>query len=223
MVGAAGHREWVDGVVGQFGSVICDRYDPARQPAMRSNARAWLRWNPGDEDLRWLLDHHRDGIHRQDLRALSGDLDTAAERRRAFIATLLWGAGTTNRYYGRHSHALAFGGLDEMLDQSLKSVQRGDLSGGWSAMYDLPGLGFRFFTKWLWVTGIDSELQTAPLVFDQRVINGLGKTGWPAHLGQINYKQRWLNYCSDAAAVGEQLGVSGEWVEYWLFAGAPAA
>lgn len=153
---------------------------------------------------------------------MSGDLDTAAKRRRAFVVTLLWGAGTTNRYYGRHSQALAFGGLNEILDQSVKSVQCGDLSGGWSAMYRLPGLGFRFFTKWLWAAGVHAQLETSPLVFDQRVIDGLAKRGWPFHSRQINYKQRWLNYCSDAAAVGERLGVTGEWVEYWLFSGAQA-
>ncbi len=152
---------------------------------------------------------------------MSGQLDSVAQRRRAFVTTLLWGVGTTNRYYGRHAEALAFAGLDDMLEQSVSAVKRDDLASGWSAIYRLPGLDFRFFTKWLWVAGVAAKLKAPPLVFDQRVIDGLAKTGWPFHPRQINYKRRWLNYCSDAAAVGERVGVSGEWVEYWLFDGAP--
>lgn len=215
------HREWVDRVAEQYGSVIRGRFDPARQPAMTSNTSAWLRWNLHDEDVAWALGHYADGVHRRDLWELSSDLSTPANRRRAFVSTLLWGVGTTNRYYRRHSQALAFDGLGDMLEQSVAAVQRGDLAGGWSAIYGLPGLGFRFFTKWLWVAGAATQLEIRPLVFDQRVIDGLATTEWPSHLRRINYKQRWLNYCSDAALVGQRLGITGEWVEYWLFSGAP--
>lgn len=215
------HIEWVDRIVDRYGSVIRGRYDPGTQPAMTSNAGPWLRWNPRDEDVRWALDHYNKGIHRKDLWAVSRQLDDAANRRRAFVITLLWGVGRTNRYYGRHSAALASPDLDEMLDQSVEAVSQGDLARGWSAIYRLPGLDFRFFTKWLWVAGVNTGLFAPPLVFDQRVINGLAKTDWPSHPRQINYKQRWLNYCADAAAVGDRLGITGEWVEYWLFSGAP--
>lgn len=215
-----GHRQWADRIATSYGHVIREQYDPATQPAMKSNAGAWLRWNPNDVDVRLALEEFRFGVRRSDLRAMSGQLNSVAKRRRAFVTTLLWGVGTTNRYYGRHSKALAFPGLDDVLEQSVSAVQREDLSSGWSAIYRLPGLDFRFFTKWLWVAGADGNLKAPPLVFDQRVIDGLAKTDWPSHPRQINYKQRWLNFCADAAAVGERVGVSGEWIEYWLFDGA---
>ena len=189
---------------------------------MSSNATAWRRWNPHDEDVKQALSDYNAGVHRSDLWALARDLETTARRRHAFVVTLLWGVGTTNRYYGRHSQALASAGLDGMLDESVAAVRHGDLAKGWSAIYRLPGLDFRFFTKWLWVAGVGTDLQSRPLVYDQRVINGLVKTTWPSHPRRINHRQRWLNYCADAAAVGRQLGVNGEWVEYWLFSGAPA-
>jgi hypothetical protein len=214
------HQEWIDRVVDGYGTVIVDRYDPAKQPAMKSNAQAWRRWNPDDEDVRWALEHYGQGVHRSDLWAISRDLEITERRRRAFVVTLLWGVGTTNRYYGRHSQALASAELNGMLDASVAAVRRNDLAGGWSAIYSLPGLGFRFFTKWLWVAGVGADLPAAPLVFDQRVIDGLAKTKWPTHPRQINNKQRWLNYCGDAAAAGKRLGVNGEWIEYWLFSGA---
>lgn len=131
--------------------------------------------------------------------------------------------GTTNRYYGRHAQALAFPGLDDLLESSVEAVQRDDIAGGWSAIYRLPGLQFRFFTKWLWVAGMGADLEVPPLTFDNRVIEALKSTNWPFHPRQINDKQRWLNYCADAAAVGRQLGVGGEWVEHWLFNGAKAS
>ncbi|MCP9274076.1 8-oxoguanine DNA glycosylase OGG fold protein [Mycolicibacterium arenosum] len=217
------HEEWVNRVVEQHGPVIRARYNPANQQRMRPNVGAWLRWNPGDGDVRWALDHYREGVNRNDLKGLSSDLGTNSTRRRAFVVTLLWGVGPTNRYYGRHAEALAHGDLDAMLKKSAIAAQRGDLAGGWSAIYGLPGLGFRFFTKWLWVAGMNAELATPPLVFDQRVIDSLRRTRWPFQLGEMNFKQRWLNYCADAAAVGNELGVTGEWVEHWLFNRAPIA
>lgn len=216
------HLEWVDRIAEMYGPVIRRQYDPAKQAAMRSNAGAWRRWNSRDEDVSWSLDTYPDGVHRTDIWELASDPSTATKRRRAFVVTLLWGAGKTNRYYGRHAEALAFGDLNDILERSVAAVAHGDLAGGWSAIYRLPGLDFRFFTKWLWVAGVHARLESPPLIFDQQVINGLAKTDWPFHSRRINYKQRWLNYCVDASAVGKRLGVSGEWVEYWLFSGAPA-
>lgn len=215
------HRLWVTRIAADYGTVIRDRFDPSEQPAMKSNGNAWRRWNPDDTDVRWALEHYAQGIHRSDLRALSRELDSAPQRRRAFVATLLWGVGSTNRYYGRHSRALASPDLAGMLERSVAAVQEGELAGAWSAIYRLPGLDFRFFTKWLWVAGASANLDAPPLVFDQRVINGLYKTEWPFHARQINNRQRWVNYCSDSAALATELGISGEWIEYWLFSGAP--
>lgn len=140
MAGVDVHQQWVDHVVTQYGQVIRDRFDPATQPAMSSNARAWRRWNPGDHDVAWALDQYGRGVHRTDLAALARDLDTVADRRRAFVVTLLWGVGTTNWYYGRHAQALASPDLDAMLDRSAGAIRRGDLADGWSAIYRLPGL-----------------------------------------------------------------------------------
>jgi hypothetical protein len=150
-------------------------------------------------------------------------LSTPTKRRRAFVATLLWGVGTTNRYYGRHAEALASEDLHEILEKTVEQVSRDDLEGAWSTATRLPGLNYRFFTKWLWVAGVDAGLKAPPLVLDSQVRLGLQKTNWPFHIRRINDCQRWINYCIDAAAVGRKLGVASEWVEYWLFSGAPGA
>lgn len=217
------HREWIERVVRDQGGVIRSRFNPNSQQRMRANAAAWRRWNPDDDDVQWVLERYTDGIHRNDLGLLACELDTRVDRRRAFVATLVWGAGSTNRYYGRHSEALSYPHLDEMLRRSVDAVRQGELGQSWNAMSRLPGLQFRFFTKWLWVAGANAEIVPRPLVFDQRVIDGLKATAWPYHPRRINYRQRWLNYCADADAVAKQLGVTGEWIEYWLFCGGPHA
>jgi len=217
------HTAWVARVVAGCGPEILSRFDPASQRTMTFYPSSWLKWNPHDADVTWAVDHYRKGIHRRDLWALGRDLGTPMKRRRAFIATLLWGVGTTNRYYGRHAEALSSEDLEKILEETVKQITRDDLEGAWTTATRLPGLDYPFFTKWLWVAGVDARLDAPPLVLDSQVRLGLQKTKWPFHTRRINDCQRWVNYCIDAAAVGKELGVASEWVEYWLFSGAPGA
>ena len=217
----AAHPEWVAAVVTQYGSVITSRFDPATQPRISFNAERWMRWNRGDEYVAWALDRYADGVARTDLWRLAEDLSTPANRRRAFTATLLWGAGKTSRYYGRHAAALSFDELEPVLEQTVDQIAADNFDGAWSTADRLPGLRFPFFTKWLWIAGIASDLKASPLIFDSRVRRGLRTRDWPWHPRAINDRRRWLSYCNDAAAIGRNLSVTGEWVEYWLFEGAP--
>ena len=214
------HVEWVERVVANCGPKKLG-IDPAAQKTMKFRSGPWLRWNPADSDVAWAVDRYRDGIHRTDLRALGGDLSTPEKRRRAFVATLLWGAGETNRYFGRHAKALASETLPSVLEKTVVEVGSEKLPEAWSTAARMPGLGFRFFTKWLWIAGIDASLEVPPLVFDQKVRDGLVATDFPWERARISESRRWVNYCRDAAAVAKKLGVTGEWVEYWLFCGAP--
>jgi carotenoid cleavage dioxygenase-like enzyme len=126
---------------------------------------------------------------------------------------LIWGAGPTNRYYGRHAKALSSDDLQDILERTVDQVSCDDLEAAWRTAARLPGLDFRFFTKWLWVAGVCAGLQARPLVFDNQVRQGLRLTKWPFHTRRINDCQRWVNYRSDAAAVGKELGVTSEWIE----------
>jgi hypothetical protein len=223
------HESWVKRVVAVCGEDMAG-FDPGSQSVMRFHPEPWRRWNMADPDLSQLLDTFKDGIHRRDLRNLARDLGTARVRRVAFIATLLWGAGETNRYYGRHAEALKSVDLERILDVSVKQVHGDDLEGAWSTAAAIPGLDFRFFTKWLWLAGVSADLPAPPLVYDRLVRNALERAHWPFDRRRINERRRWVNYCRDAAAVARALvaqpgapKVTGEWVEYWLFSGAPGA
>ncbi len=223
------HQAWVERVALECGNDIRG-FDPETQDVMRSHREPWLRWNKSDADLVRLLDEYPNGIHRRDLRTLASGLGTPRERRTAFVATLLWGAGETNRYYGRHAKALKSGDLDRILEETARQVRQSDLEGAWSTATKIPGLSFRFFTKWLWLVGTRADLPAPPLVYDQRVLDALAKAHWPFDRRRINERRRWVNYCRDAAAVAQRLSqqpaapnVTSEWVEYWLFSGAPGA
>lgn len=223
------HEAWVERVVSECGSEV-RRFDPETQIAMRSRREPWLRWNKSDANLVHLLDQYPNGIHRRDLRKLARELGTPHDRRIAFIACLLWGVGPTNRYYGRHAAALGSPDLERILEVSARQVRDNDLEGAWSMAAGIPGLDFRFFTKWLWLAGTSTDLSARPLIYDQRVRDGLAKANWPSEPRRMNNRRRWVNYCRDAAAVAQKLSqqpdvpnVTSEWVEYWLFSGAPGA
>src|SRR5947209_763240 len=132
------HAAWVAQVVAHCGSLILAEFDPATQQTMRFHPRSWVRWNPEDLDVAWAIDQYPDGIHRRDLWALAKHLETPIQRRRAFVATLFWGAGTTNRYYGRHAEALASAKLPSILEETVGQVGRNDLEGAWSTVASLP-------------------------------------------------------------------------------------
>ncbi|MCB9410790.1 hypothetical protein [Mycolicibacterium sp.] len=223
------HEEWVEQVVSECGAEIRE-FNPETQAAMPFHREPWLRWNESDADLVHLLDDYPNGIRRRDLKKLARGLKTPHERRVAFIATLVWGAGKTNRYYGRHADALRSIDLERILEVSARQVRDNDLEGAWVTAAGIPGLDFRFFTKWLWLAGASAELPAPPLVYDQRVRDSLVKASWPSDRRRINNRRRWVNYCQDAAAVAGTLSgepsaptVTSEWVEYWLFSGAPGA
>jgi hypothetical protein len=93
------------------------------------------------------------GIHRRDLRALAQELSTPEKRRAAFVATLPWGAGETNRYYGRHAKALSSERLPSILEETGEADRSQRLAGALPTAARLPGMGFRFFTEWIWVSG----------------------------------------------------------------------
>lgn len=220
MVSVATNPEWTERVASQYADAI-RRHDPANQRSFQPNVAAWRRWNPSNGTVAWMLERYGSGIHRCDLARLAQDLSTTELRREAFVSVLVWGAGSTNRYYGHHHRALQHPELDDILLHSLESIRSDDLGHAWTIISPLPGLRYPFFTKWLWFAGVSSRLDAPPLIFDSRVIGGLLTREWPWKPRRSNMKRRWVDYCRDSAAIAAELGVPPEWFEYWLFEGAP--
>lgn len=229
---AEARRQWVARIATRH-SLAIRSHDPTDQRRMHPWRSHWLKWTEGDADVVWVFSQFEEGIHRHDLPALVGDANIQ-ELRRAFIATLAWGAGDTHRYYGRHAEALASTLLPTAPEQSHQSMAAGESAGAWAAMQPVPGMTFRFFTKWLWVLGAHTHADPAPLTFDERVRSSLRFREWPWGRGEVNDRTRWIEYCADAKAIATAVAsvqvcsgaspvnrqLSSEWVEYWLFEGA---
>jgi hypothetical protein len=209
---------WIRSVVARHGEEIRSAV-PALQPSMKPNIPAWNRWF---DDAPWVIDVLSDigtDISRGTLKNFARDSELSSQegRRRVFVATLAWGVGSTNRYYGRHKTLLMSPLLDGALESSYKHLLNNRVEDAFVAMNPLPGITYRFHTKWLWIVGSTLGLQPMPLTFDNRVGQSLRQLKWPEMQRRQAQRQRWHRYIQDAESVSRELGVSEEHVELWLF------
>lgn len=209
---------WIASVVSHHADAIRNA-DPGSQLEMRPNVRAWNRWFADDSLVLHVVKTYEAGISRKQLHslALNSDLSSRDGRRNVFVTTLVWGVGSTNRYYGRHRRLLTDAGLDEALESSYRHLLEGETEDAFRAMDRLPGITFRFHTKWLWIAGSALGLQPVPLIFDNRVMASLRGLDWPEMTQRQSASRRWFRYIEDAAIVAQDLDVTAEHVELWLF------
>jgi len=208
-------NSWIQSVIVQHGDAIRSA-DPATQAPMRPNHAAWVRWF---KDVPWVieaLDAVGTDISRRKLHDFVETSNIASEqgRRRAFVATLAWGVGSTNRYYGRHKQLLTSARLDDALRSSYEHLKGSRFEDSFAELNPLPGITYRFHTKWLWVVGCELGLEPMPLTFDNRVRQSLRRLRWPEMQRRQPQRHRWHRYVQDAGAVARRLDVSPEHVEY---------
>lgn len=215
----AANTAWAETVAAAHGPAIAGS-DPSLQAKMKPHPKPWRNRHPNDQDVNWVLSQYPDGIDRNDLALLAGaGLNTPAARRRAFVATIMWGTGTTNRYQGRHEALLNDPRLPEALAASVDHLGEQRHLEAFRTMDPLTGITYRFHTKWLWVVGRALETHPLPLVMDNRVWMSLEGLHWPGIAQRQGMPQRWHTYLVDAASVAGLVGVTPEHVEYWLFKG----
>lgn len=209
---------WIASLVSEHGDEIRNA-DPASQLSMKPNPRAWKRWFSEESTVIDVVETFKEGVTRPELHSFvrNSDLSSTGGRRSAFIATLVWGVGSTNRYYGRHKRLLTSAGLDGALKESYSHLREGKTEAAFVSMDPLPGITFRFHTKWLWVVGSALNMQPLPLIFDNRVMNSLRGLKWPEMTRRQSQSSRWSRYIEDSDAVATRLGVTSEHVELWLF------
>jgi len=142
----------------------------------------WRRWLGGHVPARQVIDRHADGGHlaRADLLRYSQEVDDAdvSTMKRLFVATMIWGSGTSN---GRGPRNTARALDDERLDSTLRSshalvVQ--NQCGEAYRTFRVGGVGPPFFTKWFWSASLAHALHPAPLILDSRVWASLEAVCW---------------------------------------------
>lgn len=145
-------------------------------------------------------------LSRADLASLSSAVDETDDEsfRQLFVATMIWGSGTSN---GRGPRYTAAALDDERLVSSLMASRRmifdGDPARAYSSFLS-RGVGPPFFTKWFWAAGLDRDLDPAPLILDARVWAALGTLGWDSReaAGTNRWGKRYVVY----------LKAMGQWV-----------
>jgi hypothetical protein len=163
----------------------------------------------------------RRGTHHVDrcgLVRLAEPANTGVARVALFVATLMWGSGTTNGRGPRYT-AAALG--DRRVLQTLERtrVQARELRFAEAfRSLSLTGVGPCFYTKWLWSSTLDQSTDRRPLILDDPVIGTLNGLGWFLSDGARRRADRYLAYVDLADAVSTELpsASTGEHVEALL-------
>ncbi len=206
-----------------------------KEPLKRSvgvNAETWEAWLSGtasehsdavERALGALLEGgvgRRGTCHitRASLVTLAGD--TADEANVAlFVATQMWGSGTTNGRGPRFTHAaLTDPRLTDTLSATRELARAGELAGAYRA-FRLSGVGPSFFTKWLWSSTLDIDPQRRPLILDVRVIESINALGWELRRAARRWADRYeayVDFAHEIAAATTSVA-SAEHVEAMLF------
>lgn len=158
-------------------------------------------------------------VSRADLASLSAAVDESDTESvlRLFVATMIWGSGTSN---GRGPRYTAAALDDERLLPSLvKSrhlILAGDPAGAY-ASFRSRGVGPAFFTKWFWAAGLDQDLDPMPLILDARVWASLAALEWSSrdaagsnrrakrYVAYLESMGRWVAAGLPGVATAEQL------------------
>lgn len=176
----------------------------------------------------WFGVAHLGRIDRADLRRLAAAGTTRSDNLRLFVATMVWGRGQNNqRMMGNLMRCLNSPTRDAVLTRTGTLSAQGHPAAAYSA-WRLPGLTYRFFSKWLWAAGIRGNgAGTVSLVQDSRVWESLGALHWDSIVaaGSTRRALRYEAYCSAASRWAASLSrptldVTSEDVEYALFCAA---
>lgn len=160
-------------------------------------------------------DRHLD---RNDLERLAGEPDDAG-RVALFVATMMWGSGTTNGRGPRYTaRALTDERLIDTLRVTAEAVGRDDLRSAY-ASFRVSGVGESFFTKWFWAASLADHPARRPLICDLRVRATLERLGWTLTPTGRRHAVRYDAFVTFVHEVASHLdrGASAEQVEWLLF------
>ena len=162
-------------------------------------------------------------ITRADLAEASSQGAGAHGRTRLFVASMIWGSGTTNGRGPRYlAKALTDHNLDHVLDETFGLVAGGELADAYRR-FVLAGVGRSFFTKWFWACSLAGQPERVPLILDDRVIATANQLDWYFRPTGKNWPDRYDAYVDMARDIathisGDGLIATSEHVEWLLFA-----
>jgi len=133
------------------------------------NILTWNGYFQGDLDFAEITQRFPDGITRGNIKDLSiGAINDHTQFRKFFLATMIWGYGTSGFGAFRTSQMLN----DALAPQMIQMAVEGVIAGQILNVYEQFGLRFcgpAFFTKFFYFIGLGGNLNPLPLIFDSRV------------------------------------------------------
>ena len=191
-------------------------------------AHLWARAACGaDPDVQWLLQRFPHSMSRNDIINIPNaapEVRAAVQDRRVFIASLMWGYGTS---IGRRgvlkyiSPVLA----DSQLPTSLAICRAKigvDLAGAYEALTWMVGVKSAFFTKYLYFLGRITGAVRCPLILDTNVADSLAVlTGFGLSVSCSRWPQsdakayEW--YVCLVQSWSSSIGCAAEVIEYSLY------
>ena len=147
---------------------------------VRVPRQSWLKYYPSEsEDLFSREFFANNSILISDLKSLANE---ELSNRVLFVATMMWGRGPKNGRlmpkFRKVSQDAKFGAT---LEKTRGLITAGKPVDAYQAWIDsgIKGIREPFFTKWLFVCGLDSKATgLQPLVLDSRVWKSLSAIGW---------------------------------------------
>lgn len=141
---------------------------------------AWRRYFPAESEIlfseQWL------GSRKVSVEDLASLANGGVENRALFIAAMMWGRGPKNgRLMPKFERVVTHEHFEGVLLETRKLIGEGKPAEAYQAWIDsgLNGIRESFFTKWLFVCGLDSRSSgLQPLVLDARVWKSLRTIGW---------------------------------------------
>ena len=141
---------------------------------------AWLKYYPSEsQDLFSREFFANNSILISDLKSLANE---ELSNRVLFVATMMWGRGLKNgRLMPKFRKVSQDANFEATLEKTRGLITAGKPVDAYQAWIDsgIKGIREPFFTKWLFVCGLDSKATgLQPLVLDSRVWKSLSAIGW---------------------------------------------
>ena len=142
--------------------------------------QSWLKYYPSEsEDLFSREFFANNSILISDLKSLANE---ELSNRVLFVATMMWGRGLKNgRLMPKFRKVSQDANFEATLEKTRGLITAGKPVDAYQAWIDsgIKGIREPFFTKWLFVCGLDSKATgLQPLVLDSRVWKSLSAIGW---------------------------------------------
>ena len=147
---------------------------------VRVPRQSWLKYYPSEsEDLFSREFFANNSILISDLKSLANE---ELSNRVLFVATMMWGRGPKNgRLMPKFRKVSQDAKFEATLEKTRGLITAGKPVDAYQAWIDsgIKGIREPFFTKWLFVCGLDSKATgLQPLVLDSRVWKSLSAIGW---------------------------------------------